>query len=80
MPIYEYVCPACRTEAERLVAVANMKTPDLPCPKCQGPMQWAGLSAPAVGREQRFAAIMADGTRVPGHINRSAPLRPRTRS
>lgn len=46
-----------------------------PCRQCGAQSAYAGLSAPAIGREQRFGAILADGTRVQGNLNKEAPRR-----
>lgn len=78
MPIYEYLCPACDFSADLFKPHKEMKTPNLPCQRCGEPMEWAGLSVCNAGKEQRFAAIMQDGSRIPGSLNRSAPLRRRS--
>lgn len=46
---------------------------------CQGRLQYAGLSAPTIGRVHVFGVIMDDGRKVAGHINKDAPMRRRPR-
>lgn len=46
---------------------------------CQGVLQYAGLSAPTIGRVHVFGVIMNDGRKVAGHINKDAPMRRRPR-
>lgn len=68
MPIYEYACTPCGHSKEALVAHAKMRSEQPPCPKCKGPMQYAGLSTPTPGREQRFGLVLNDGSRVRGNL------------
>ena len=77
MPIYCYKCALCAVEIDGLVRATERLAPPMPCAACGGPLQYAGLSSPSIGTEQRFGAILNDGTRVKGglgHVKR----RPRT--
>ena len=71
MPIFEYLCRECSAEVEKVVAYTDKDGPQPPCAACGGELAWAGLSAPILGREQRFGAILNDGTRVKGSMFQS---------
>lgn len=63
MPIYEYSCDACGEVRDAYVpASADRETPPLPsCPCGCAFSSLAGLSAPAVGRQEVFGFVAQDG-------------------
>lgn len=71
MPIFEFICRECSDEVEILVSHAKKDDTQRPCAACGGELAWAGLSPAVLGREQRFGAILDDGTRVKGSMFQS---------
>lgn len=68
MPIHEYNCARCEQTFEAYVHTHAQRTAPRPCPACAQPAPYAGLSAPAVGREQHFGLIMNDGGHLRGTL------------
>ena len=64
MPLYEYLCPACKTRTEKLMKVSDFK-PKIKCPKC-GKQAPKAISAFAVvgidkGGDDDFGGMDFDG-------------------
>lgn len=68
MPIYEFACAPCNNAFEAYVHTFAQRTEPRPCPVCEQPAPYAGLSTPAVGREQHFGLIMNDGGHLRGRL------------
>ena len=71
MPIYTYTCKKCGKEQEHLVRYDDRAEPQ-PC-ACGGKQHRRGVELPTMKRpDHQMAAIMSDGSRVPGHFAKDA--------
>jgi putative FmdB family regulatory protein len=59
MPIYDYKCPACDTDFEKTVRMANYLDPQ-ECPKCQTMSDRTVKGAPSLGDPMRLGLQKPD--------------------
>lgn len=78
MPIYTYKCSngQCGSVTEDIGSHAQREYPRK-CRACDAIATYEGLNVTVTHTPRGVAAIMADGARVPGRFNKSAPMRKR---
>lgn len=84
MPCYDYTCPSCGWEGERIVPMRAADNQCCSAPvgdppvECLASLQRVEVSLPQGGpavRGMQQGAVMADGSFVPGHFGKSAAKR-----